>query len=87
MGSVMAAIAAMKTWGRIPQPHIHSHFDCECSNDSSSSSSSSEEAVRNNRQSTTWLQRHRPFPEKVLSTTPAHDRAKGKDRKRDHYST
>jgi hypothetical protein len=76
----MAAISEMKTWGQVPQPHIHSHFDCECSNDSPSSSSS-EEALKNGHKTTTWLQRHRPFPEKVVSTTSP---AKGKDHKSHH---
>jgi hypothetical protein len=76
MGSVMAAIGAMKTWGQVPQPHIKSHFDCECSNDSPNSSSSSEGTV-NDQKSTMWLQRHRPFPEKEITS-------KGKDHKSHH---
>ena len=74
MGGLMAAISAGNIWGAVPQPHVKSHFDCECSNDSSSS----EEAIGDDRKTTTWLERHRPLPEKVISTTSTYENTKSK---------
>ena len=57
MGGLMAAISAIRAWG-CSAPHLRTHFDCSCSNDSTSS----EEMERNVRKTTTWLERHRPAP-------------------------
>ena len=79
MGGILAALSAIRNWGR-NVPHLHSHFDCDCSNDQSSSSS--EENDREVRKSTTWLQRHRPDSKKP-GVVPHHP-AKGKEQKRTH---
>ena len=57
MGGVLAALYALRNWG-CKAPHLESQFNCSCNNDPSSSSS--EEAGRDLRKTTTWLQRHRP---------------------------
>ena len=72
MGSILAALVAIRNWGS-NAPHLRTHFDCTCSNDTSSSSS--EEAERDLRKTTTWLERHRPTTldaKKIGAATTSH---------------
>ena len=76
MGGFLAVLSAIRDWGR-HAPHISSHADCSCTN----ASSSSEEADRDLRKATTWLQRHRPTldakePGAAATRRPSHQKAK-----------
>ena len=76
MGGLMAVLSAIRDWGR-HAPHISSHADCSCTN----ASSSSEEAERDLRKTTTWLQRHRDSatdakePGAAAPRRPSHQKA------------
>jgi len=65
MGGALAALFNLGIGGQ-HAPHVNSRCDCKCSN---SSSSSEEEAKQ--RETTTWLQRHRPGPEEPRTARPA----------------